>query len=105
MDTHKPVYILGLSAYYHDSAACLLRDGDIVAAAQEERFSRKKGDERFPRHAVAFCLREAGITMADVAHVGFYDKPLLKFERILDTYLAVSPQGFRSFLLAGPLWV
>ncbi|HTK49293.1 MAG TPA: carbamoyltransferase [Gemmatimonadaceae bacterium] len=98
-------YILGLSAYYHDSAACLLRDGEIVAAAQEERFSRKKGDERFPRLALEYCLREAGITMADVGHVGFYDKPLLKFERILETYLAVAPKGFRSFLMAGPLWV
>jgi len=98
-------YILGLSAFYHDSAACLLRDGEIVAAAQEERFSRKKGDERFPRLALEYCLREAGITMADVGHVGFYDKPLLKFERILETYLAVAPKGFRSFLMAGPLWV
>jgi carbamoyltransferase len=98
-------YILGLSAFYHDSAAALLRDGEIVAAAQEERFSRKKGDERFPRLAVEYCLREAGITMADVGHVGFYDKPLLKFERILETYLAVAPRGFRSFLMAGPLWV
>jgi carbamoyltransferase len=95
----------GLSAYYHDSAACLLRDGEIVAAAQEERFSRKKGDERFPRLALEYCLREAGITMADIGHVGFYDKPLLKFERILETYLAVAPKGFRSFLMAGPLWV
>jgi carbamoyltransferase len=98
-------YVLGLSAYYHDSAACLLRDGDIVAAAQEERFSRKKGDERFPKNAVEFCLREAGITTADLTHVGFYDKPLLKFERILETYLSVAPAGFRSFLMAGPMWV
>ena len=98
-------YILGLSAYYHDSAAALLRDGEIVAAAHEERFSRKKGDERFPRHAMEYCLREAGITLADVGHVGFYDKPLLKFERILETYLAVAPKGFRSFLMAGPMWV
>ena len=98
-------YILGLSAYYHDSAACLLRDGEIVAAAQEERFSRKKGDERFPTNAVEYCLREAGIAASDLTHVGFYDKPLLKFERILETYLAVAPRGFRSFLMAGPLWV
>src|SRR5258707_1105042 len=97
--------ILGLSAYYHDSAACLLRDGEIVAAAQEERFSRKKGDERFPANAVEYCLREGGISIADVTHVGFYDKPLLKFERILETYLGVAPRGFRSFLMAGPLWV
>lgn len=98
-------YVLGLSAYFHDSAACLLRNGEIVAAASEERFSRKKGDERFPQHAVAYCLKEAGITLADITHVGFYDKPLLKFERILETYLAVAPKGFRSFLKAGPLWV
>jgi carbamoyltransferase len=100
-----PRYILGISAYYHDSAACLLRDGEIVAAASEERFSRKKGDERFPVNAVEYCLREGGISTADLTHVGFYDKPLLKFERILDTYLAVSPRGFRTFLMAGPLWV
>src|SRR5258708_13218443 len=97
--------ILGLSAYYHDSAACLLRDGEIVAAAQEERFSRKKGDERCRRNGVEYCLREAGIAASDLTHVGFYDKPLLKFERILETYLAVAPRGFRSFLMAGPLWV
>src|SRR4029079_10922824 len=96
-------YVLGLSAYYHDSAACLLRDGDIVAAAHEERFSRKKGDERFPRLAVEYCLREGGITAPALSYVGFYDKPLLKFERILETYLAVAPAGFRSFLMAGPL--
>ena len=100
-----PEYVLGLSAYYHDSAACLLRDGEIIAAAHEERFSRKKGDERFPVNAVEFCLREGGIAMTDVGHVGFYDKPLLKFDRILETYLAQAPRGFRSFLMAGPLWV
>ena len=98
-------YILGLSAYYHDSAAALLRDGEIIAAAHEERFSRKKGDERFPTLAVQYCLREAGISVADLAHVGFYDKPLLKFERILETYMGVAPSGFKSFLMAGPLWV
>jgi carbamoyltransferase len=97
--------ILGLSAYYHDSAACLLRDGEIVAAAQEERFTRKKGDESFPRHAVEFCLREAGAAVADLTAVGFYDKPLLKFERILETYLGIAPRGFRSFRMAGPLWM
>src|SRR5918999_767317 len=98
-------YILGLSAYYHDSAACLLRNGEIVAAAQEERFTRKKGDAGFPHHAVAFCLRTAGIKMSDVTHVGFYDKPFLKFERILETYLGVAPRGLRSYLMAGPLWI
>jgi carbamoyltransferase len=100
-----PKHILGISAYYHDSAACLLRDGEIVAAAQEERFTRKKGDSAFPSKSVEFCLRRAGITPGDVDVVGFYDKPLLKFERILETYLAVSPKGFRSFLMAGPLWI
>lgn len=100
-----PRYILGISAYYHDSAACLVRDGEIIAAAQEERFTRKKADASFPKCAVAYCLREAGITVADLAYVGFYDKPLLKFERILETYLAVAPRGFGSFLKAGPLWI
>jgi len=98
-------YILGISAFYHDSAACLLRDGEIVAAAQEERFTRKKGDASFPAHAVAYCLREAGISPQDLAAVAFYDKPLLKFERILETYLGVVPRGVRSFLMAGPLWL
>jgi carbamoyltransferase len=81
--TGKPTFVLGISAFYHDSAACLLRDGEIVAAAQEERFTRKKGDASFPRHAVEYCLRAAGIGIADLAAVGFYDKPLLKFERVL----------------------
>ncbi len=98
-------YILGLSAYYHDSAACLLRGGEIVAAAQEERFTRKKGDAGFPRRAVEYCLRAGGIAIEEVGHVGFYDKPLLKFERILETYLGIAPRGFRSFLMAGPLWI
>ena len=98
-------YILGISAFYHDSAACLLRDGEIVAAAQEERFTREKGDASFPRHAVAYCLEAAGIRASDLAHVGFYDKPLLKFERILETYLGITPRGFGSFRLAGPLWM
>ena len=101
----RPVHILGISAFYHDSAASLLRDGEIVAAASEERFTRKKGDASFPAHAVAFCLRQGGITLADLDYVGFYDKPLLKFERILETYLGVVPRGFRSFLMAGPLWM
>ena len=97
-------YVLGISAYYHDSAACLLRDGELVAAAQEERFTRRKGDAAFPHNAVAYCLQAAGIGMDQVGPVGFYDKPLLKFERILETYLALAPRGLRSFLLAGPLW-
>jgi carbamoyltransferase len=101
----KSVHILGISAYYHDSAACLLTDGEIAAAAQEERFTRKKGDASFPARAVEYCLQSAGITVGDLACVGFYDKPLLKFERILETYLGVAPKGFRSFLKAGPLWI
>ncbi|MBI3891471.1 MAG: carbamoyltransferase [Candidatus Wallbacteria bacterium] len=97
--------ILGISAFYHDSAACLVRDGDIVAAAQEERFTRKKHDHRFPQNAVDYCLKEAGITAAELDHVAFYDKPLLKFERLLETYLSYAPLGFRSFLKAMPLWL
>jgi carbamoyltransferase len=100
----KP-FIIGVSAFYHDSAACLLRDGDIVAAAQEERFTRKKGDDSFPSKAVEYCLSEGGATLEDIEAVVFYDKPLLKFERILETYLAVAPKGFGSFLKAGPLWL
>jgi carbamoyltransferase len=97
--------ILGISAYYHDSAACLVRDGDIVAAAQEERFTRKKHDSEFPKNAVAYCLAEAGIAAKDLHYVGFYDKPLLKFERILENYLGVAPKGLRSFLTAMPVWL
>jgi carbamoyltransferase len=98
-------HILGISAFYHDSAACLVRDGEVVAAAQEERFTRKKHDYRFPQHAIDFCLAEGGITPAQLDHVAFYDKPLLKFERLLETYLAYAPAGFRSFLLSTPLWL
>ena len=98
-------YILGISAFYHDSAACLLRDGEIFAAAQEERFTRKKHDHRFPRHAVAYCLAEAGITPRDLRFVAFYDKPWLKFERLLETYLAFAPAGLPSFMKAMPLWL
>ncbi|HYY06717.1 MAG TPA: carbamoyltransferase N-terminal domain-containing protein, partial [Candidatus Limnocylindria bacterium] len=97
--------ILGISAYYHDSAACLVRDGEIVAAAQEERFTRKKHDAGFPSHAVAYCLGTAGITPRDLACVGFYDKPLLKFERLLENYCGVAPRGLRSFLTAMPVWL
>ena len=97
--------ILGISAFYHDSAAALIEDGHIVGAAQEERFSRKKHDPRFPRHAIAYCLAEAGITLDQIDHVAFYDKPFLKFERLLETYLAVAPRGFRSFSMAMPVWL
>jgi carbamoyltransferase len=97
--------ILGISAFYHDSAAALVRDGDIVAAAQEERFSRKKHDARFPRRAIDYCLREAGISLADVTHIVFYDKPLVKFERLLETYLSYAPRGLISFVAAMPVWL
>ncbi|MFB0978501.1 MAG: carbamoyltransferase N-terminal domain-containing protein, partial [Myxococcota bacterium] len=97
--------ILGISAYYHDSAACLVQDGVIVAAAQEERFTRKKHDHRFPKHAIDYCLAEAGITHEDIDLVTFYDKPLLKFDRILETYVACAPRGFKLFLMGLPLWL
>ena len=97
--------ILGISAFYHDSAAALVRDGDIVAAAQEERFTRKKHDSRFPAHAVEFCLAQAGARLTDLDYVVFYDKPFLKFERLLETYIAFAPAGLRSFQMAIPLWV
>jgi len=97
--------ILGISAYYHDSAAALLRDGEILAAAQEERFSRTKHDARFPAHAVRWCLDYAGIGLGDLRYVVFYDKPLLKFDRLLETYLALAPRGFSSFVAAMPIWL
>jgi carbamoyltransferase len=97
--------ILGISAFYHDSAAALIEDGRIVAAAQEERFTRKKYDSRYPANAIAYCLAEAGIRLADIDHVAFYDKPLLKFERLIKTYLAFAPRGFGSFHKAMPVWL
>ena len=97
--------ILGLSAFYHDSAAALVEDGRILAAAQEERFTRKKHDSGFPREAVGYCLAEAGIGLDQVDHVVFYDKPFIKFERLLETYLTFAPKGFRSFRMAMPLWL
>src|SRR6184192_1623392 len=97
--------ILGLSAFYHDSAAALIVDGDIAAAAQEERFTRKKHDPAFPASAIACCLKEGGIKAEDLNYVAFYDKPLTKFDRLLETYLAYAPAGFRSFRMAMPLWL
>src|SRR5713101_7137440 len=97
--------ILGISAFYHDSAACVVRDGEIIAAAQEERFTRKKHDPGFPSHAVRYCLEAGGITLSELTHIAFYDKPLLKFERLLETYLSFAPKGLRSFLMAMPLWL
>ena len=100
-----PTRILGISAFYHDSAAVLVEDGRIVAAAQEERFTRKKHDAAFRPHAVEYCLREAGITTADSNYVAFYEKPLVKFERLLTTYVACAPRGLRSYLMAMPVWL
>ncbi len=100
-----PKPILGLSAYYHDSAAALVVDGQIAAAAQEERFTRKKHDARFPRHAVSWCLSEAGLQLSDLECVVFYEKPLIKFERLLETYLSFAPRGLTSFLAAMPVWL
>ena len=99
------MYILGTSCYYHDSAAALIKDGEIIAAAQEERFTRKKHDFHFPHNAIKYCLSEAGIGVNDINFVGFYDKPFVKFERILETYLSVAPAGIKSFIQAMPLWI
>ncbi|MEL0207952.1 MAG: carbamoyltransferase [Gammaproteobacteria bacterium] len=99
------MYILGISAFYHDSAACILKDGEIVAAVQEERFTRKKHDPGFPHHAIKYCLKEANIAPTQIDNVVFYEKPFLKFERLLETYLAFAPKGFTSFAQAMPLWI
>ena len=99
------MYILGVSAFYHDSAACLIHDGKIIAAAQEERFTRKKHDARFPQNAIRYCIKEASIDPSEVDHAVFYEKPFIKFERLLETYLAFAPKGFRSFASAMPLWI
>ena len=97
--------ILGISAFYHDSAAALVQNGEIIAAAQEERFTRKKHDSGFPKNAVEYCLSEAGTRLDDIDYVVFYDKPFIKFERLIETYVALAPRGLRSFQLALPLWV
>jgi len=99
------MYILGISAFYHDSAACLLKDGEIIAAAQEERFTRKKHDSRFPKNAIQYCIEEAQISVNQIDNVVFYEKPFLKFERLLETYLAFAPKGFISFARAMPVWI
>ena len=101
----ESINVLGLSAYYHDSAATLLVDGAIVAAAQEERFTRKKHDAAFPANAIAYCLDEAGLGLDEIDYITFYDKPLVKFERLLQTYLAFAPKGFRSFVMVIPVWL
>src|SRR5262249_57412079 len=97
--------ILGVSAFYHDSAACVVRDGQILAAAQEERFTRTKHDAGFPGHAIRYCLHEAHCALTDLHSIVFYDKPLVKFERLLETYLAFAPRGRRSFVTALPVWL
>jgi carbamoyltransferase len=97
--------VLGISAFYHDSAAAVVEDSRIVAAAQEERFTRKKHDSSFPKNAIAYCLEEAGAKLDELDHVVFYDKPFLKFERLMETYIALAPRGFRSFRMAIPLWL
>ena len=97
--------ILGISAYYHDAAASLVIDGKIIAAAQEERFTRIKNDSSFPKHSITYCLREAGISANDLDYIVFYDKPFLKFERLLETYLAFAPRGFWSFATSLPIWL
>ncbi|MFK8027740.1 MAG: carbamoyltransferase [Gammaproteobacteria bacterium] len=99
------MYILGISAFYHDSAACLLKDGELIAAAQEERFTRKKHDAGFPRHAIEYCLKEAQIEASEIDNVVFYEKPFVKFERLLETYLAFAPKGFSSFTKSMPIWI
>ncbi|MFA6457489.1 MAG: carbamoyltransferase [Bacteroidota bacterium] len=105
LPTGRPITILGISAFYHDSAACIVRDGEIIAAAQEERFSRKKHDERFPRQAIHYCLQEAACPINEIDAVVFYDKPFLKFNRLLETYLEGAPKGFRSFVRSMPIWL
>src|ERR1035437_7432733 len=97
--------ILGISAFYHDSAAAIIQDGKIIAAAQEERFTRKKHDDSFPIKAVEFCLKYAGCNINDLDAIAFYDKPLLKFERLLETYYGFAPKGLRSFLMSMPVWM
>src|SRR5688572_15542040 len=97
--------VLGISAFYHDSAAALLRNGEVIAAAQEERFTRKKHDASFPENAINFCLQQAQIDIDQVDYAVFYDKPFLKFERLLETYLSYAPKGFSSFSQALPLWL
>ncbi len=99
------MYILGISAFYHDSAACIIHNGSIIAAVQEERFTRRKHDDGFPTNSVQYCLKSAGISASELEHVVFYEKPFLKFERLLETYLAFAPRGFRSFAAAMPLWI
>src|ERR1700758_5119061 len=105
MAAAKGRYILGLSAYYHDSAAALVVDGAIIAAAEEERFTRKEFDARFPHNAIAYCLKAGGLSLTDLTDIVFYDKPLLKFDRLLETYIGFAPRGLWSFVTAMPVWL
>ena len=102
---NKDFTILGISCFYHDSAACLTRNGEIIAAAQEERFTRKKHDDGFPKKAVAYCLKEAAVSINEIDLVAFYDNPFLKFERLLETYASSAPKGLASFILSMPIWL
>ena len=97
--------VLGISAFYHDSAAAIIVDGEIIAAAQEERFTRKKHDANYPKNAINFVLNEAALKLSEVDHVVFYEKPFLKFERLLETYVSFCPRGFKSFSMSMPLWL
>ena len=99
------ISILGISAYYHDSAAALIIDGKIISAAQEERFSRKKHDSSFPKNAINFVLKKSNLKLSDIDNIVFYEKPFLKFERLLETYVAYAPRGFKSFSLSMPIWL
>ena len=99
------IAILGISAFYHDSAAAIIIDGEIIAAAQEERYTRKKHDPSYPTNAINYCLSEAGLLLEQVDYIAFYDKPFLKFERLLETYVAFAPKGLQSFRMAMPVWL
>ncbi len=99
------MFILGISAYYHDSAACIIKDEKIIAAVEEERFTRKKHDLQFPKNAINYCLKQANISLFQVDYITFYEKPFLKFERLLETYLTEAPKGYKSFLKAIPIWI
>lgn len=99
------MYILGISAYYHDSSVAIIKNEHIIAAVQEERFTRIKHDSNFPSQSIKYCLNEAGITLDEIDYIAFYDKPFIKFERLLETYLTEAPKGFKSFLMAIPIWL
>ena len=99
------MYILGISAYYHDSAACLIKDGEIISAVQEERFTRIKHDSSFPKNAINYCISDENVCLTEIHYIAFFDKPFLKFDRLIETYLAFAPKGFKSFSKSIPTWV